>query len=69
MQPKTTWNNSAPREYGFLANVNPDVPHPRWSQATEQRLGESGRRETLTFNGYASQVADLYRGLDLSRYY
>ncbi len=65
MQPRTTWSNSAPREYGFLANVNPDVDHPRWSQATEQRLGESGRRATLPFNGYAEQVADLYRGVDL----
>lgn len=65
MQPRTTWNSSAPREYGFLANVNPTVDHPRWSQATEQRLGESGRRATLPFNGYAEQVADLYRGVDL----
>jgi sulfoxide reductase catalytic subunit YedY len=65
MQPRTTWNSSAPREYGFLANVNPDVDHPRWSQATEQRLGESGRRATLPFNGYAEQVAGLYRGVDL----
>jgi sulfoxide reductase catalytic subunit YedY len=65
MQPRTTWNKAAPREYGFFANVNPEVDHPRWSQATEQRLGESGRRETLPFNGYAEQVADLYRGVDL----
>lgn len=68
-QPKTTWSDSAPDEYGFLANVNPDVPHPRWSQATEQRLGESGRRPTLSFNGYAEQVAHLYAGLDLTRNY
>ena len=64
-QPPTTWNSSAPGEYGFYANVNPAVPHPRWSQATEQRLGESGRRATLPFNGYAEQVAQLYRGVDL----
>ncbi|MBI3864367.1 MAG: protein-methionine-sulfoxide reductase catalytic subunit MsrP [Planctomycetia bacterium] len=67
MQPKTTWNNAAAHEYGFLANVNPGVPHPRWSQSTEQRLGESGRRETLMFNGYAEQVAHLYAGLDLRK--
>lgn len=64
-QPPTTWNSSAPGEYGFYANVNPAVPHPRWSQATEQRLGETGRRVTLPFNGYAEQVADLYREMDL----
>ena len=64
-QPPTTWNRQAPGEYGFFANVNPEVPHPRWSQATEQRLGESGRRATLPFNGYADQVARLYRGMDL----
>ena len=64
-QPTTTWNRQAPGEYGFFANVNPDVPHPRWSQATEQRLGESGRRATLPFNGYADQVAHLYSGMDL----
>jgi len=64
-QPATTWNRQAPGEYGFFANVNPDVPHPRWSQATEQRLGESGRRATLPFNGYADQVAHLYSGTDL----
>lgn len=68
-RPKTTWGSVAPDEYGFLANVNPDVPHPRWSQATEQRLGESGRRATLPFNGYAEQVAHLYAGLDLKRNY
>jgi len=65
MQPPTTWNISAPQEYGFFANVNPHHDHPRWSQATEQRIGESGRRETLMFNGYADQVAGLYTGLDL----
>lgn len=64
-QPPTTWNSAAPAEYGFYANVNPEVPHPRWSQATEQRLGESGRRATLPFNGYAEQVAELYDQMDL----
>ncbi len=64
-QPPTSWNKSAPHEYGFYSNVNPEVAHPRWSQATEQRLGESGRRKTLMFNGYADQVAHLYEGLDL----
>ncbi len=63
--PPTTWGRSAPSEYGFFANVNPAVPHPRWSQATEQRVGEGGRRETLPFNGYAEQVAHLYAGMDL----
>ena len=63
--PPTTWNRAAPDEYGFYANVNPAVPHPRWSQATEQRIGESGRRKTLPFNGYAAQVAGLYAGMDL----
>ena len=65
MQPPTTWNKAAPGEYGFFANVNPEHPHPRWSQATEQRIGESGRRKTLPFNGYADQVASLYAGMDL----
>jgi sulfoxide reductase catalytic subunit YedY len=64
-QPRTTWSESAPSEYGFYANVNPQVDHPRWSQATEQRIGESGRRATLMFNGYAEQVGHLYAGLDL----
>jgi sulfoxide reductase catalytic subunit YedY len=64
-QPPATWNRQAPGEYGFFANVNPEVPHPRWSQATEQRLGESGRRATLPFNGYADHVARLYTGMDL----
>ena len=64
-QPKTTWNLQAPNEYGFFANVNPHVDHPRWSQATEQRIGESGRRATLMFNGYEKQVASLYSGMDL----
>jgi methionine sulfoxide reductase catalytic subunit len=64
-QPPTTWSRYAPKEYGFYANVNPQVDHPRWSQATEQRIGESGRRPTLMFNGYAEQVAGLYAGMDL----
>jgi sulfoxide reductase catalytic subunit YedY len=64
-QPPTTWNRRAPHEYGFYANVNPAVDHPRWSQATEQRIGESGRRATLAFNGYGKQVAGLYAGMDL----
>ena len=64
-QPRTSWSGYAPNEYGFYANVNPQVDHPRWSQATEQRIGESGRRPTLMFNGYAEQVARLYTGMDL----
>ncbi len=64
-QPRTTWNEYASDEYGFYANVNPNVPHPRWSQATEQRIGENDRRKTLMFNGYAEQVASLYAGMDL----
>ena len=59
----------APNEYGFYANVNPDVPHPRWSQASERRIGETGRRKTLLFNGYAEQVAHLYEGMDLKANY
>ena len=65
MEPPTSWNRQGPREYGFYANVNPSVDHPRWSQATEQRIGEAGRRPTLMFNGYEDQVADLYQGMDL----
>lgn len=64
-QPPTSWNKYGPEEYGFYANVNPDHPHPRWSQATERRIGEGGRRKTLPFNGYADQVASLYAGMDL----
>ena len=64
-QPRTTWNEAAPKEYGFYANVNPQVDHPRWSQATEQRIGESGRRATLMFNGYQEQVGHLYSGMNL----
>jgi sulfoxide reductase catalytic subunit YedY len=66
-QPRTTWSDYAPREYGFFANVNPHVDHPRWSQATEQRIGESGRRPTLMFNGYEEQVGSLYAGMDLRK--
>jgi sulfoxide reductase catalytic subunit YedY len=65
--PKTTWNLAAPSEYGFYANVNPAVDHPRWSQATERRIGELSRRATLPFNGYAEQVASLYAGMDLRK--
>jgi sulfoxide reductase catalytic subunit YedY len=68
-QPKTTWNRSAPGEYGFYANVNPAVDHPRWSQATERRIGELSRRKTLPFNGYANEVASLYAGMDLGKNY
>jgi methionine sulfoxide reductase catalytic subunit len=68
-QPATAWNISAPQEYGFYSNVNPEVDHPRWSQATERRIGEFFRRKTLMFNGYGDQVADLYRGMDLKKYY
>jgi len=64
-QPPTSWNLSAPREYGFYSNVNPEVAHPRWSQASERRIGEFRRRPTLPFNGYAEQVASLYRDMDL----
>ena len=66
-QPTTTWNSAAPGEYGFYANVNPSVDHPRWSQATERRIGELVRRKTLPFNGYADQVASLYAGMDSAR--
>jgi sulfoxide reductase catalytic subunit YedY len=66
-QPRSTWNEAAPDEYGFYSNVNPDVSHPRWSQATENRIGEWGRRDTLLFNGYADQVASLYAGMDLKK--
>ena len=65
-QPQTSWNRYSTAEYGFYANVNPSVDHPRWSQATEQRIGESGRRKTLMFNGYEDQVAGLYGRMDLS---
>ncbi len=64
-QPVTLWNSADPTEYGFYANVNPNVDHPRWSQATERRIGEVGRINTLMFNGYEDQVASLYTGMDL----
>jgi methionine sulfoxide reductase catalytic subunit len=66
-QPPTTWNISAPREYGFYSNVNPKVDHPRWTQARERRIGDILKRETLMFNGYAEQVAGLYRGMNLQK--
>ena len=65
----TFWMKSGPTEYGFYANVNPEVPHPRWSQSTERRIGEIRRRSTLKFNGYGQQVSKLYEGMDLKRYY
>lgn len=68
-QPPTSWNLAAPQEYGFYANVNPEVDHPRWSQGTERRVGELSRRATLPFNGYAEQVAHLYTGMDLRRFF
>ena len=72
-QPKTTWQDLAPQEYGFYANVNPEVSHPRWSQAWERRLPSSlfnpNRVQTQMFNGYADQVTDLYKGMDLARFY
>ena len=68
-QPRTAWNGIAPDEYGFYSNVNPDRPHPRWSQASERRIGELGRRSTLMFNGYAEEVASLYDGMDLVENY
>ena len=68
-EPPTTWNIMAPHEYGFYANVNPDVSHPRWSQASERRIGDFRRRPTLPFNGYGDLVADLYAGMDLRANY
>ncbi|HXZ11378.1 MAG TPA: protein-methionine-sulfoxide reductase catalytic subunit MsrP [Candidatus Sulfotelmatobacter sp.] len=68
-QPPTTWNIANAHEYGFYSNVNPNVDHPRWSQAKERRLGEFFRRPTLMFNGYSDQVASLYNGMDLKKYY
>ena len=68
-QPETTWENLAPNEYGFYANVNPEVDHPSWSQAKERRLGEFRKRPTLMFNGYAEQVAGMYKNLNLKEYY
>jgi sulfoxide reductase catalytic subunit YedY len=66
-QPQTAWNKAGPREYGFYSNVNPDVDHPRWSQAKERRIGDFLKRKTLPFNGYAEQVAGLYAGMDLAK--
>lgn len=68
-EPPTTWNISAPQEYGFYSNVNPEVDHPRWSQKTERRIGEFFKRKTLMFNGYTDQVAQMYAGMDLRKYY
>ena len=68
-QPRNSWQIANAREYGFYSNVNPEVDHPRWSQATERRLGEFRRRKTEPFNGYASQVASLYSGMDLRKNY
>lgn len=68
-EPPTSWNRSAPHEYGFYSNVNPRVEHPRWSQARERRIGEFGRRRTLMFNGYEEQVAHMYDGMDLRKYH
>ncbi|OIQ97718.1 sulfoxide reductase catalytic subunit YedY precursor [mine drainage metagenome] len=68
-QPQTAWMKAAPTEYGFYSNVNPAVDHPRWSQATERRIGEFFKRKTLLFNGYGDQVAQLYAGMDLRKYF
>ncbi|HEY0460739.1 MAG TPA: protein-methionine-sulfoxide reductase catalytic subunit MsrP [Pyrinomonadaceae bacterium] len=68
-EPPTTWNLAGPGEYGFYSNVNPEVAHPRWSQATEQRIGDRARRKTLPFNGYLGEVARLYEGMDLKKYF
>jgi sulfoxide reductase catalytic subunit YedY len=68
-QPRTAWEKAAPQEYGFYSNVNPAVDHPRWSQASERRIGEFRRRKTLPFNGYGDQVASLYSGMDLKKQY
>lgn len=68
-QPLTAWMAATPEEYGFYSNVNPQVDHPRWSQAKERRIGEFFKRDTLMFNGYGNQVAQLYRGMDLKRYF
>ena len=68
-EPETTWSLSNPREYGFYSNVNPNVDHPRWTQSTERRIGEFFRRPTLMFNGYAEEISDLYKNMDLIKYY
>jgi len=67
--PRTSWASENPAEYGFYANVNPEVDHPRWSQRKERRVGEFFRRDTLPFNGYAAEVAGLYTGMDLHRFF
>ncbi len=68
-QPVSSWSKAAPREYGFYSNVNPEVDHPRWSQRRERRIGDFLKRKTLMFNGYAEQVASLYSGMDLKKFY
>ena len=68
-EPKTTWSLENPREYGFYSNVNPNIDHPRWTQATERRIGEFFRRPTLMFNGYEEEVSSLYKDMDLAKYY
>jgi sulfoxide reductase catalytic subunit YedY len=72
-EPKTAWNKAAAQEYGFYSNVNPTVDHPRWSQATERRIGEDGlfakKRKTLMFNGYEPQVGQMYAGMDLKKFF
>ena len=68
-QPPTTWSGESPNEYGFFSNVNPEVSHPRWSQARERRIGEIRRRPTLMFNGYQEEVAQMYAGMDLKKFY
>ena len=68
-QPVSSWEAAIPQEYGFYANVNPKVDHPRWSQKRERRIGEFLKRKTLMFNGYEEQVASLYQGMDLRKYY
>jgi sulfoxide reductase catalytic subunit YedY len=68
-QPVSSWEMAGPKEYGFYSNVNPTVDHPRWSQARERRIGELKKRDTLLFNGYGDQVANLYVGMDLKKYF
>lgn len=68
-EPRSSWMKAAPREYGFYSNVNPEVPHPRWSQAKERRIGEFMKRDTVLFNGYGEQVASLYTGMDLKKHF
>jgi sulfoxide reductase catalytic subunit YedY len=68
-QPETSWNMSGPREYGFYSNVNPNVSHPRWSQARERVIGQLFKQKTLMFNGYEEEVASLYKGMDLKKLY